>query len=422
MKKILAAIVICIILVVIGKFYLEYRYKKELDKALTGASLVAEVVYKDLKVGFDGAIELLGLSVTPNGNFNTFSFRSIKISGFDFLFHFNGKSRMEKGDFPKFVNFSVDQFSFPASVYEDQVGEKKRCRSLEGTLMYSFAGFDQVVANGNIALDLADPFAASLEFTGTDQISRVGFAMNFNARAAGPQALASGEIPVQSMRYDYALDEEAAAEILAYCAKQFKVTPKVFLNKIVKTKKFMTNSFQLDLGEKASVALAEFLQGGKEVVIRSTPSDRLKNMNFASKSSPAQIVRMLNLNVSLDGTTVPIRTFKSRESDNIDDTLASAVDGAAESDIGDEGAAKKKPKPKASEKRDSIYAVAKLSNAGSYINRHVRISRTKDRAQIIGVLLEAKDQVLSIETYRFGGVLLYSIPYADVSKVEVKNL
>lgn len=429
MNKILTVIALAAALVVGAKFFLEYRYKKELDQVLKGASLVADVRYDDLSVGFDGTVELSDLRITPNGAFDTFKVRSIKLSGLNLMFHFNGKSQLQNGEFPKFVRFNLDQFSFPASLYEEQA-LKSECKSFNGTLLYSSAGFDQVVVNASMEFDLADPFAARVDFSGSDQVSRTSFSVDFNARQMSPTALAGGAIPVQSMRYDYYLDQEAAKAMVEHCAKKFEITPEVFLNKVVTSQKYMTNSFGLNLGQAASKAMAGFLQGDKEIVVRSTPSERLKNASFATSSSAAQIVRMLNLNVSLDGSTVPISTFQSNSSSDI----ALAEEGEEPEEQGGykrrdldellsspDGTIQERVRPNYSRKRKDNYERATLSRVRDYIDQDVRVSRTKDRSAIEGRLLGSKDNILSVEIFRYGGVMTYTIPYKDVARIDVKK-
>ncbi|GAA6139068.1 hypothetical protein NBRC116583_28150 [Arenicella sp. 4NH20-0111] len=430
MKKILSVIALLALITVGAKFYIEHRYKQELDKVIQSASLFVDIAYDDLNVGFDGTVELLDLRITPNETFETISVQSITLSGLDLLFHFNGKSQLEKGEYPDALNFSVDQLSFSASTYE-KLFEEEECKSLSGTLRYTTAGFDQIVTSGKLIFDLSDPYAASVEFSGQDQISRTSYSVNFNARQANPIAIASDGIPIQSMRYDFFLEKEAADQMLGYCANKFNIKPEQFLEQVVKSKRFMTNSFSMDLGDAARKGLVEFIQGGKELVVRSTPSDRLKNINFVSTSSPLQIVRMLNLNVSLDGSTIPIRTMQSQigtgETDS--DSMADAdVDsegfkrrGLDELLNSPDGTVQERSRPKLKRKRKNNYERATLSNVNSYIDRDIRVSRTKDRSPIEGRLLGVEEQVLSIEIYRYGGVMTYTVPYSDVSRLELKK-
>jgi len=168
------------------------------------------------------------------------------------------------------------------------------------------------------------------------------------------------------------------------------------------------------------------------LVVRSTPSERLKNMQFASTSSPAQIVRMLNLNVSLDGSSVPIRTFKSQSSGGGDIALgedgevADQQEGFKRRDLEEllstpDGTVQERSRPKLSRKRKNRYEPATLSKVRSYIDQDVRVSRTKDRSPIEGRLLGSEDNILSVEIFRYGGVMTYTIPYKDISRIELKK-
>jgi len=425
MKKILVFALLCAALVVGAKFYLEHQYKKELDGALQTARLLAEVEYENLSVGFDGAVRLLNLRITPNSGFDTFKVNAITLSGLDLLFHLNGKSRLEKGEYPPRLNLDIDEVSFPVSVYEDHIGEQT-CRSVSGTLLHSSAGFDQVMAKANIDIDLADPFAARVNVSVRDQVSRTNIEIDFNARQTNAAVLSSGEVPIQSMRYTFFLEEEAAKAMVDYCAKQFTVSPEAFLDKVVASEKFMTNSVAVDLGKEARQAMADFLQGGKEVEIRSTPSDRFKNLSFVSTSAPESIVSMLNLQMSVDGNAVPIRTFESaeNEADLADDQGVGELD-FKQSDIDklqSESATQSEPSEiRSRRKRKNRYRVATLNKVDEFIDRDIRVSRTNDRSAVEGRLLDSQDKVLSVEIFRHGGVMTFTVPFKDIAKFEVKQ-
>lgn len=430
MKKIFGVVLLVVVAVVGFKFYLEYRYKQELDKLIQGASLFADISYQGLTVGFDGSVDLQGLAVVPNGSFDTFSVKSIKASGVDLLFHLNGKSQIKKGEFPKFLTLAVKQASFPASVYEQNYA-KQECKNAWGTNLYSAAGYDEVIMDGRMEFDLSDPFAARFNFGGSDQISNSNFSMDFNLREANLASLSSQTMPVQTVTYRYSLEEGAAQDIIQHCADKFKITPEDFVEKVVKSRKFMVNSFQLDLGGAARNAIAEFFQGGKELSINATPSDRLKNVNFASTASPAQIIRMLNLSVSLDGNSVPIQTIRSDL--DVDEAEEEFIETASDQPEGfkrrsldellntPDGTVQESSRPNLVKKREDPYERASLNRVSSYIDRDIRISRTNDRSEIEGRLLEVENKVLSIEIFRYGGVMTYTVPYKDISRIDVKK-
>ncbi len=434
MKKILALILLVVIAVVGFKFYLEHRYKQELDKLVQMASLFADVSYKDLTVGFDGAVEVQGVRVVRKDTFDTFSVKSIGLSGVNFLFHLNGKSQIEKGEFPKRLNVVFKQLSFPASVYEGAYAEQE-CKSLFGTALYSSAGYDEVVANARMDLDLSDPFAANVNMISRDQISNVDFSMGFNARQANPVAVASEGLPIETIRYSFSLEADAAQEMVQHCADKFSVTPDDFIEKVAKSKKFMTNSFGLDLGEKARGALSAFLRGGRELNVTATPSDRLKNLQFASQASPASILRMLNLSVTLDDQRIPIQTSQVEFSDSEaeSDEGESLLSDKSEQGEGfkrrtldellntPDGTVQERSKPKLAKKRKSEYQPGTLNRVKSYVGRDVRVSRTNDRSPIEGYLLGVEKDVLSVEILRYGGVMTYTVPYKDIARLEVKK-
>jgi len=430
MKNILAIVVALVAITFGAKLYLEYRYKSELDKTLKQASPFAEIVYRDLNVGFDGSIDLQGLSVTPNTGFSTFSIDSIKFSGFDLLFHFTGESRLRNGDFPDFLNIDFSNFRVPASLYEEfATKEHKECRSFGSTILYSVAGFDEIVGDANIDLNMATPNEATFTLNGSDQISNTSFTMTFNSLQANMGSVIGGAMPIQNIRYTYELDEQAASSILEHCANQFKISKEEFLSKVVSSKQFMQNSFGFYPGVKAEAATIEFLKGGKEASFVATPSDRL-NMATADSLSPAQLARLLNLAVTVGETSVPISTFQSslaeRSAESEPDDDEEGSEGFKRRDLDDllnspDGTVQYKQRPVVSRKSKKKYDVVSISNVRNFIDKDIRVSRTKDRSAISGRLLGVEDEVLSIEIFRYGGTMKYTVPIKEVSKLEVKS-
>lgn len=426
MKKLVALLVGFAVIIIVGKLYLEHAYKKELDKALLGASLFAEVVYQDLKVGYDGSIDLLGLSITPNNDINTISFSSIKVSGFDLLFHFNGKSRVAKGDFPKMLNLDIKQIRFPASIYDEAVKkDKMECRSIGGTMLYSSAGFDEVSMNTSLKFDFFDPSSTLLNLSFSDQLSSGTLSMTFDSYQVGMNTVMAGGFPVDNIQYDITLDNTAAESIIEHCAAKFKLSKEDYLNKIVNSNVFMFNSVSHTLGDKANEGLAKFLEGGSKLSVSATPSDRLKNGKAGSKLSASQILRMLNLNVSLDDVAIPLSLFSSAQPNRSDSSQNNdSDDGFKRRDLDElmyapDGTVQERVKPQLSKQRKSKYKKVSLSQVNNHLYKLVKVSRTGGKSSIEGQLISVKGDVLSITSYLHGGEMTLTIPYDDVAKIEI---
>ena len=431
MKKIVSIIILLAIAITGSKFYLEYRYKAELDKAIRQVSAYAEVMYKDLKVGFDGTIKLIELRITPNTGFNTFSVQSIEVSGFDLMYHINAKNRIAKGDLPKKVNFKVSQLSFPASVYEDlATKDHKKCRSFESSILYSLAGIDEVIYNSTLEFDLLLPDEANINLTAFDQISSSSFSISFNPLQANIGSALSGVNPISGLEYTYSLDQIASTSIVSKCAEVFKVSPDQFLNTVVGSNQYLLNSFGFNPGEKAKNALIEFLQGGKELAVRANPDQGL-NITTLNGATPVQIMRALGVSVSLEGDPIPISYFNSGVQATKPNDGGSRPDGAEPEGFkrrdlddllnGPDNTVQRKSKSPTSRRRKAQYDVASLVQVDEYVDQEVRVSRTNDRSVIEGRLLDVENEVLSIEMFRYGGTMIYTVPYEDVSQFEIKR-
>jgi len=431
MKKIVSIIILLAIAVIGSKFYLEYRYKSELDKAIRQVSAYAEVMYEDLEIGFDGTIKLVELRITPNSGFNTFSVKSVEVAGFGLMDHLNAKSRLAIGDLPPMVKLNVSQLKFPASVYEDlATRDHKVCRSFESSILYSLAGVEDVIYNATLEFDLLLPDEANINLTAFDQISNSSFSMSFNPLQANVGSALSGANPINSFEYTYSLDQIASTSIVSKCADVFKVSQDQFLNTVVGSNQYLVNSFGFNPGETAKNALGEFLRGGKTLSVRANPGQGL-NITTLNGATPVQIMRALGVSVSLEGDPVPISYFNSGSQVSKLNDVGSRSDiaeteGFKRRDLedllnGPDDTVQRKSKSSTSRRRKAQYDVASLVQVDEYVDREVRVSRTNDRSVIEGRLLDVEDKVLSIEMFRYGGTMIYTVPYEDVSRLEIKR-
>ena len=431
MKKIVSIIILLAIAIIGSKFYLEYRYKSELDKAIRQVSAYAEIVYEDLKIGFDGTIKLIELRITPNNGFNTFSVQSVEVSGFDLMYHINAKNRLAKGDLPKMVNFNASQLSFPASVYEDLATQNhKKCRSFESSILYSLAGVEEVVYNATLEFDLLLPDEANINLTAFDQISNSSFSMSFNPQQANIGSVLTGVNPINRLEYTYTLEQDASTSIVTQCAEELKVSSDQFLTTVVGSNQYLVNSFGFNPGEKAKNALMEFLQGGKELSVRANPDQDL-NIATLNGATPVQLMRSLGVSVSLDNNQIPISYFDSGRQKTEPSVGGSALNNVEPEAFkrrdldellnGPDNTVQEKRTPTTSGRRKAQYDIAALSQVNEYLDRQVRVSRTEDRSVIEGRLLDVENEVLSIEMYRYGGRMTFTVPYEDVSRFEIRR-
>ena len=430
MKNIFAVFLILLALPVGAKLFLEFKYKGEFNEILDQISPFAEVVYKELNVGFDGRIELKELSITPNTGFNTISVSLIKISGLDLIFHFTAESKIKSGEFPELVNMDFVDFRLPAVLYEEFVTKQSQeCRSLETSVLYSIAGFDEIVGNGKLALDMRSPDRAILRLEMSDQISNGSVTLTFNSLLANMGSVLGGVMPLQSVNYNYYLEEQSAGTILDYCAKQIEATREEYLAKVVGSDKFMLDSFGFHPGIEAQSAVVEFLKGGREISFTATPNDQVNFLN-SENVSVEQLVRSLNLTVALDGDPLPLSISQSiKDQSNSKIVTAESENRVKEFKRRDLKELMNAPdmtiqynnKPEVTRKIKRQYEPASLSNILDFIDKDVRVGRTKGRSAITGRLIAVEQEVVSIEIFRYGGTMTLTVPVKEISKFEVKT-
>ena len=271
--------------------------------------------------------------------------------------------------------------------------EGEHCRKFNSTFVYSEIGLDRIEADITMSFDFRDPFNTELDMYYSDDIGFADIKSVFDAGMMRSPEMGLSDAPFKEIELNTELNEEVAAAINEYCAGRFEVSPEEFLTKVIGSPKYSQNSFGADLGPEFREALVRYMKGGSQIRLQSKPSKQLQNFSNAKFFKARDVVRWLNLTITADGARIPINVAEVQKD--------KASESAEEAD--------KKGK----------YTEVSIASVRDYVDRNVRISRTKGRAPVKGRLLTIKDNVLSIEMYRYTGIMTYKLPIADITKLEV---
>jgi len=342
MKNLFILLVVLVALVFGSKIYTESRYESKLDDLIAGVRFFADISYDNVEVGFDGSISLNGLSIKATQIDESLNVEKIRAISSDKLMAFNGFSAFKDGKFPETFDFSITQMDIPIAEIE-RFGKKT--------------------------------------FSSSSSKSQCrNFSTSFNYTGAG-----------------YELAPDAAERFIKHCADEFKVTPEVYLQKVVGSSKYSENSFGSDFGPQVREALVKFMQGGSRLSLTSKPSSQLKKIEQLKFYKPQDILRWLNLTATIDGETLDVR----------------------ESVLAAEEAAKAKSKEEKTSV-ESKYKVISIGSAKSYIGRRARISRTQDRKTIKGIISGISDEDrLMVDVYKHGGLMTLTVGEEEIERIEV---
>ena len=410
MKNLVLLILLLVGAAFVAKVVIEKRYESKLDDALVFTRGFVDIRYDDIKIGFDGSIAINGLSITPNGRDESISVASITAKSSDRMFPVKGIEVFENGNFPETFELDLRQFSAPIEILEsdgsngtyfDFLPKGEECRSFASSFNHAKAGYLRIEADMRVAFDFSDVYNSMVRLEQYDQTASMTAEWIFNAsEVVSVFTRQSDQLPIDDINITYELEAEAAERFVAQCAKVFRVTPEVYLEKVVGSVKYSQNSFGADLGPEMRSALVKFMQGGSQFSLTSKPGPQLKKFEQLQFYKAKDILRWMNLTVYLDDEKIPLKA----------------------SVLTDDGGSKKGGNSSVEKQSKPTYFSAQASQAKSYIGRWVRIKRSGERKSLEGELKGIdRNNRLMVEMYQHGGLMTLTVGVDEIERLQVLN-
>lgn len=452
-----------------GKFYLEHQYREVMEFITTSVREYVDVDFGDLDVDGSGTIVVRDLTLRAPGSDEQVSIETARISFGDFVFFLTGREEIMSGKLPLKIDANLERVSIPASMLKSKSGNVP-CFDVSSIFDYKSIGYETLDVNMSIRFNLIRPNKASLRVNSEDPTASSSMRVEFDPAGVrlenlldDPKAILGGEI-------GYEIKPKAAADLINHCAQLFDMGRHKFLEQVVSSKKFSENSFEADLGEEGRSALREFFKGGKQVRVTLKPTSMLDQMDSELSYDSKQWVDMLGLTATLDGQPIslsqmevielppeltlepepeselglelefvpeleePIADLEPESKPAAEPDVMSELKPAPEpaspslqpADETTEVDLKQKSEPESAKVikkpiKKRQYKISSLSNAQEYLQKSIRISRTRDRESVEGKLVAISNGVLIVEVHHFGGKTRYQVPYSSVSRIEVER-
>lgn len=390
MKKIFFLLLV-VVLVFAGKFYVENKYEDALNEVILLSP--ASFKYDDIKLGFDGSLSLNGVRIDIPDGVGVVEIKTIKALSSD-RFLFLKKNKPTDISF-NWLQLSIDELAIDLnpSIY-DELGF---CNTVNA--VYSLAEQGGINASLFIDLNFEDQQNSKLTINYKDKFSFSDSEIDFSYKELVSSFLVSGVLPIHDMVFEGLIESEYAALANKNCAEEFEVSVDDYIKNIAASPKFFHDSFGYNLGQEANLALAEYMLGGKLLVVKSTPSDLLKKTRSYGVYSAASIARWLNLKVTLNNKKVAINYDSENDSKNL--LYANQTTESVKAVI---------------EAKPSFKATS-ISSLSKYKNKRVKILRSGNKGAIEGSLLRYQKGIAFVEARKFGGLVVF-----EVSKEEIKKL
>jgi hypothetical protein len=411
MKNLVMLILMLVGIAFIGKVVVEKHYEGKLDEAIVMIRGFVDIRYQDIKMGLDGSIVINSLNITPAGLDESIDIASIKAIASDPMFPLKGLDIFLNGKFPDTFELSFQGLSMPIRLVEESqkayfknLSKGQECRNLASSFNYTGAGYSRIDSDIRVAFDFSDADNATVNVEIFDQISSTTLEWVFNANEIqNVVTRQSDQLPVSRINVAIELEPAAAEKFVNHCAKVFSITPEVYLQKVVGSAKYSQNTFGADLGVEMRTALVAFMKGGAQFSISSKPSSQLKKFELLQFYTATDILRWMNLSISLDGKKLALYTSvfaKGTDSEPQSEDVAISL------------------APQANVK----YFSALASNADRYFGRRVIINRTDQRKPIAGKLtgIDANDRLM-VKSRRYGGSMVLTVGVEEIEKFQVFN-
>lgn len=414
MKKLLMVVVLALVVVFAGKFYVEGRYKKELDKSIRLVSSYVDIDYSNVTIGFDGSLSVHDISVRKIGDAGSLTIKKLMaVSSDRFAPLRNGEFDLE--EFPEWMNFSIESLRYDSVLLEPDTDEE--CLTFLTAYISSEIGLTETIANMSFKADFRDLTNIETVIDYKDQSSTMKMQFNFAFNDVLKVYSRQGALPFDNIRLTTWLDPSYASGFNDYCAAKLNMSVDDYLTNFVASKRYSVESFGLNLGEKFSKALVVYMKGGKDVVFSAHPSDLLKKTESIEAYSVRDLIRLLNLKMSLDGKSVAL-DLRASDTTTDEKDISGFWQNLFKTEDSESADLPKEEKNVApSAKR--AYSAEPVNTLPNFINSYARIWRKGEKVKLEGLINGYSQGVVSFEIRKFGGQAIYKIPLNDIRKLEV---
>ena len=407
MRNLFAALAVLAVLLLAGKFMLENKYKKELNRLAFMSSSFALVEFRKVEITFDGAIVVSGIRIEPRLTTDKFSIEKIRLFSSDRTFLFKGGDVFADGEFPDLFSMDVIGFEYDPS-FGAEINPKRECRYIEEPVDYQRIGIDRARDNLLMSLNLEDISNGifSISSDSTD-IYTLEMEIKFDASDLNPVGIMQRDtLPILEISMESSFYESFADNLIEYCAKKLKISEEDYINKVIGSDSFM-KFLGVRLSAEAKKALQDYMTGEADLGLVSQPSQSLKSINNLKLYKPKDIVSLLNLSVSSNGENIE----KLLEIVNTPTEADGQVQAGVSNEILDEEELEKEPAGKS-------YKAIELKDVGQYVGQDIRIFR-KGKSKVEGLFKSYLGGKVAVEAIGIRGYMTFNIHLSDIEKMEV---
>ena len=426
MKTLLAIPLIIAIIIVGGKFFLEYQYKKKLDALIQQASLFVNARYDKVFIDMQGAINVSNINIADKfGNNLRLQVDNLRLFSSDRTMLVKGFEGIQQGQIPEVLEVSAKNIKFDTALLQT-IDPVRECRYIEEPLDYKKFINSDFTSNFviNLTSESANEFSMSSDvFVHGISDTSVDLTFEKSLLNSNVTSVMTQEVPLRSFRFKNENNPVYSQKFIEYCANKLNLSKEQYVTDIIGGNEYY-KALKLNPSFELKEALIKHFSGEGSLTIYGKPSSTARqDLQRLHLFSPDQIIQLLNLKVLSNGQEItnliddsPVDSLITEQLNDADETqVPQETTPVAEVPNADSIAPAKRP---SFSRKSFTYETVNNNELSNYIYKKVKVYR---RGRVLeGELLEANANSIRINNKSFGGSTIMNLSFDEITKVEVK--
>ena len=419
--------------------YIHHQFKTNIDRALTSASMVAQIKYSDLSTSLiSGEVKLKNVRVSAAFLPEVVSLGDITLETPGFVYMLNGPENIKQGNLPDHLGFKIDGFYFDlhgeTADWLDRLvkrmqpiyaNERKLCagKSIFGPSDYREMGYTRLSSDMRFAYAFNEANKTlNINVTAlTRNMGSMEALINItNIGSMSSEKVMQGGMPQLSNVEVIYKDEGYTQHIVKYCSELSNMKKEDFIKAEAKqSDKYFYMTWGFAPGPGLREAYKDILYKSDTVTLTMAPGKEFNPMMISTMSTN-QIMDALNVNLKINGLFVSDLSFKMPPpafAENFERQLAKSLDFEALLRGDPIKPPVKIKKPKVYKKAPAKYHTIKISEIPKHITDFVEIT-TKTGHVRKGQLLRMDSKNLYVQKNVSGGKFIMTVPREKIKSVK----
>lgn len=435
----IAALLVILAIAAAINSYIHYQFQKNIDTTLSAIRPVVHVNYDSLSTSaFSGKVTLENIRLTSPfmPEEITLGHITLKTPGFPYML--TGANNIKKGDLPKKLTVSLDEFYFDlhgetAELFDNAIqriqplyaGNPEICagKSILGPKDYKEMGYSRLLTNMHITYNYNEDDKSLSVSLAVNTKNMANIKANFkldNIASMSTAYLIQGPAPTLSQLDIVYQDKTYTPRVIKYCAGLSKMKKQAYIDaEVSQPDSYFYKLLGFAPGKGLREAYKDFLSRPDVVTLSMTPGKNF-NPQTAATLSNEELMQALKVKLKINGLLVNDLSYSEAPAEftaEFERQLAKSVDVKSllrgEKVKQPETAKEEKPVEKAMSK----YHLIDLADISKYVGSFVQIMTDNDNERN-GQLIRMDEFNLYVEKKVSGGRFTMTVPIKKIKSIK----